>query len=76
MVSASLSCQTTNCHVRHDPFLQGRFVQKSTVPLQLAEGPCLLGNRFYSANTNDEDSLSAFLPWLDVLQLLVSASLC
>lgn len=43
--------------------------------LWLAKGPCLLGNRLYSASTNDEGSLSAFLPWLDVLQLLNSASL-
>lgn len=40
------------------------------VPLWLAKGPCLLGHCLYPASTNDEGSLSAFLPWLDVLQLL------
>lgn len=61
-----------NCHVRHDSFLQERFVEKTNVLLPFAEGPCLLGNCLYSAGVKDEGSLSAFLPWLDVLQLLDS----
>jgi len=61
--------------VRRDPLLQERFVQQASVLLPFAEGPCLLGTRLCSAGS-DESSLSALLPWLDVLQLLDSASLC